>query len=130
LTGTAGRNARVHGPDGALRREFVLGDGVADVQATATGAVRAAHSDEGIHGNVGWGYHPDARPVGAAGLVRFDARGAKRWEYARRRERGPSTTATRRTWPAITAWADSDDPPWPDQTRPTSSPCRRRGESR
>jgi hypothetical protein len=37
--GSAERNARVYAADGALRREFVLGDGIQDVQSTTSGAV-------------------------------------------------------------------------------------------
>jgi outer membrane protein assembly factor BamB len=46
----------------------------------ALGRVWVAYGDEGIFGNFGWG-NPGPIPVGAAGLVCFDATGEKLWEY-------------------------------------------------
>lgn len=81
--GTAERNAWVYAADGAPSREMVLGDGIADVQVTAKGAIWVSYFDEGILGNFGWGGQ-GAPPIGATGLVhfdRFDAHGAKQWEF-------------------------------------------------
>ncbi|MCY1043968.1 hypothetical protein OV208_21815 [Corallococcus sp. bb12-1] len=72
------RNARVYSREGTLVREMTLGDGIADVQATADGQVWVSYFDEGIFGNYGWG-HGDAasRPIGEDGLVRFDVLGQR-----------------------------------------------------
>ncbi len=79
--GTAEHNARVYGAGGALKREMVLGDGINEVQTTASGDIWVSYSDEGIFGNYGWGSGEDSTPIGTSGLARFDAWGAKHWEY-------------------------------------------------
>jgi len=79
--GSAQLNARVYGPDGQLRHEFCLGDGIEDVQATLDGNVWVSYFDEGIYGNFGWGGPDGQEPLGAAGLVRFDAEGREEWQY-------------------------------------------------
>jgi hypothetical protein len=58
-------NGRVFGADGELRREFLLGDGIADVQTTADGQVWVSYFDEGIYGNLGWGGRDGPRPGSA-----------------------------------------------------------------
>jgi hypothetical protein len=75
-------NGRVYGADGRLRREILLGDGIADLQATTGGEVWVSYFDEGVFGNFGWGVADDAQePIGAAGLVCFDTEGSRLWEY-------------------------------------------------
>ena len=74
-------NGRVFGPDGVLRREFLLGDGIQDVQTTRDGRIWVSYFDEGIFGNLGWGNPGGPEPVGSAGLVRFDVNGDLNWEY-------------------------------------------------
>jgi hypothetical protein len=77
-------NSQVHGPDGQLRRAFTLGDGINDLQATGAGELWVGYSDEGLLGNETWGWGVPggpAGPIGAAGLVRFDAHGRRQWEY-------------------------------------------------
>jgi hypothetical protein len=69
-------NGRIYGPAGALVQEFVVGDGVADVQATDEG-IWVAYSDLGTTGDYGlygWGrLSPEVwvDPIGYPGLVRF-----------------------------------------------------------
>jgi hypothetical protein len=79
---TVERNAHVYGPDGALRRELVFGDGIQDVQVASSGDIWVSYFDDGIFGNYGWGGRVSAQPVGRSGLVCFDARGNATWEFA------------------------------------------------
>ena len=61
------RNGRVYRPDGRLVRELLLGDGIADVQATRSGLIWTSFFDEGVFGNYGWDH-----PTGSAGLVAWN----------------------------------------------------------
>ncbi len=70
--GTTDLNARVVDSSGSLVREFVLGDGIADVQTTRSGDIVVSYFDEGIFGNFGW-----SEPMGASGAIRFGADGSK-----------------------------------------------------
>ncbi len=80
--GTYDLNARVFGLEGGrLRREFLLGDGINDVQTTRDGRIWVAYGDEGIFGNFGWSEPGGPRAVGARGLVRFDSTAQMEWEY-------------------------------------------------
>jgi hypothetical protein len=49
---------------------LLLGDGIADLQTTTSDEIWVSYCDEGIYGNLGW-----RKPVGKAGLVRFDMQG-------------------------------------------------------
>ncbi|TSC33858.1 hypothetical protein [Corallococcus sp. Z5C101001] len=71
------RNAHVYSRDGTWLRELTLGDGIADVQTTADGQVWVSYFDEGVFGNRGWGGDASRVPIGADGLVRFDAMGQR-----------------------------------------------------
>jgi hypothetical protein len=51
--GNPEKNASVYGPDGKLRRQFVLGDGIHSVQATRGGTIWVSYFDEGVFGNFG-----------------------------------------------------------------------------
>lgn len=66
------RNGRVYGQDGIFRREILLGDGIQTIQCTRTGQIWTSYFDEGVFGNYGW-----RNPVGASGLVAWNARGEK-----------------------------------------------------
>jgi len=66
----------VYGPDGKLRRQFVLGDGINGVQTTNEGMIWVSYCDEGVFGNFGW-----EKPLGAAGLLCFDCAGHIVWEF-------------------------------------------------
>jgi len=74
--GNPEQNALVYGPDGLLRLQFVLGDGINGVQTTSDGKIWVGYSDEGVFGNFGWD-----KPMRAAGLVCFDKYGKKVWDY-------------------------------------------------
>jgi hypothetical protein len=69
-------NGRVYSRDGTFVREFLLGDGIAAIQATTRGELWASYFDEGIFGNYGW-----RNPVGAAGLVAWSDKGEKLYDY-------------------------------------------------
>ncbi|MET9615516.1 hypothetical protein [Kitasatospora indigofera] len=76
-------NARVIDSTGQVVAEAVLGDGIAHIATTPTGQTWVGYSDEGVFGSHGWG-DPDLGgpgPVGASGLVRFDERLQRAWEY-------------------------------------------------
>ncbi|HUS34759.1 MAG TPA: hypothetical protein VM680_05350 [Verrucomicrobiae bacterium] len=70
------KNATVFDGAGNALRQFVLGDGIQDVQTTKDGMIWVSYFDEGIFGNYGW-----SEPIGAPGLVCFDATGRKLWEF-------------------------------------------------
>ncbi|QSQ27520.1 hypothetical protein JY651_22540 [Pyxidicoccus parkwayensis] len=70
------RNAAVYTREGARVREFTLGDGIEDVQATSDGRLWVSYFDEGVMGNRGWGRgDADTTPIGVSGLVLFDSQG-------------------------------------------------------
>jgi len=71
----------VYDEDGLLVREFLLGDGIQDVQATEDGKIWVSYFDEGVYGNFGWGNPGGPSPIGASGLIRFDRAGAIEWEF-------------------------------------------------
>lgn len=70
------RNGRIYSLNGKFQREILLGDGIQAVQATPQGIIWTSYFDEGIFGNYGWG-----NPVGASGLIAWDAFGEKRFEF-------------------------------------------------
>jgi len=79
--GTHEQNAQVYRADGSLAAEFCLGDGIEHVQADKAGRLWVGYFDEGIFGNFGWGSGEGATPLGVAGLVCYDMRGKKLWEF-------------------------------------------------
>lgn len=76
-------NAAVHDPDGTPVRTGVLGDGIEHVRTTTAGDVWVGYFDEGVFGNLGWD-----DPIGAPGLVRFDADLRQTWRYEPPEEAG------------------------------------------
>lgn len=83
--GTHELNGHVYGPDGQLRREFLLGDGIEHVASDVRGEIWVGYFDEGVFGNYGWGAMTTSEeqesPVGWPGLVRFDGEGNMTWRY-------------------------------------------------
>jgi len=84
-------NAAIYSGDGTLTRRGIVGDGIAHVRTTPSGAIWIGYSDEGIFGNFGWGV-PGPAPVGHRGLMRFDSNLEPGWisprpttRYRRRR---------------------------------------------
>jgi hypothetical protein len=73
----AEQNALVIDRTGRELRRLTLGDGIADVRASADGTIWVSYYDEGIFGNLGWGGPSGPEPLGAAGLVAFDGTGAR-----------------------------------------------------
>jgi hypothetical protein len=69
-------NAKVLTDDGTQRREFLLGDGIQDVQTTADGRIWTSYFDEGVFGNYGWD-----DPVGWSGLALWNKSGELLYEY-------------------------------------------------
>jgi hypothetical protein len=65
------QNACVYDFAGRPLRKFALGDGIEDLQTTASGDIWASYFDEGVFGDT----------VGSAGLVRFDAHGTPTYEF-------------------------------------------------
>jgi hypothetical protein len=70
-------NAKVFSLDGELQREFLLGDGIRDVQVTSSGQIWVGYSDEGVFGNFGWN-----KPVGSSGLIQWDKFGKKTYQFS------------------------------------------------
>lgn len=79
--GTFDDNAFVYGLDGSCRAAFCLGDGISQLAADRAGTVWTAYFDEGVFGNYGWGGDGAPKPLGAAGLVRWSARGERLWKF-------------------------------------------------
>lgn len=71
-------NAQVFSQNGMLKRSFLLGDGIADIQTTSDGRIWTSYYDEGILGNFGWQNH---KPVGLPGLILWSKFGEKLYEY-------------------------------------------------
>ncbi|MCS6884117.1 MAG: hypothetical protein RMM17_13315 [Acidobacteriota bacterium] len=72
------KNGRIYTRSGKFAREILLGDGIRSVQATASGTIWTSYFDEGIFGSYGW---DDSDPVGASGLVAWDAAGNKLYSF-------------------------------------------------
>lgn len=70
------KNGRVYTRAGVFAREILLGDGIQSVQTTSAGVIWTSYFDEGVFGNYGW-----RAPVGASGLVAWDSRGNKLYEF-------------------------------------------------
>lgn len=70
-------NGRVFNNEGALKRSFLLGDGIQDVQTTADGRIWTSYFDEGVFGNFGWEH-----PVGSSGLIQWDKFGNQLYHYS------------------------------------------------
>lgn len=62
-------NGAVYGPDGMRLATFSLGDGIEDVQTSASGRIWVSYMDEG------------AASGAETGLTCFDTQGRKRWDF-------------------------------------------------
>jgi hypothetical protein len=69
-------NARVFSTDGQQKREFLLGDGIEDVQTTSDGYIWTSYFDEGVLGNHGW-----STPIGHQGLIQWNSQGEQTYQY-------------------------------------------------
>lgn len=74
--GNPEQNAAVYSWQGTLERRFVLGDGLETVAVARDGSIWAGYFDEGVFGNYGWN-----QPLGADGILRFDAQGKILWRF-------------------------------------------------
>ena len=81
--GAFDRNAKVFTVDGVLKRDFLLGDGIKDVQATTDGRIWVCYFDEGIFGSLGW-----KNPIGARGFVLWNRFGSRIFTYSPPQELG------------------------------------------
>lgn len=70
------KNGRIYTQDGKFVGAILLGDGIASVQATSECVIWTSYFDEGVFGNYGWN-----SPVGQMGLVAWDSKGEKTWEF-------------------------------------------------
>ncbi len=70
-------NAKVFTEDGTFKREFLLGDGIRDMQTTTDGRIWTSYFDEGIFGNFGW-----REPIGKSGLSVWDRFGNRLFAYS------------------------------------------------
>lgn len=78
--GSVERNARIYSEEGELRRRFVLGDGIEDVQVTSAGDIWVSYFDEGIFNtDIRWG--PADGWDGSVGLARYSRDGNRLWAY-------------------------------------------------
>jgi hypothetical protein len=69
-------NGRVFSLDGKFKREFLLGDGIAQVQTTQDGTIWTSYFDEGVFGNFGWSAN-----VGESGLIQWDQNGNQLYTF-------------------------------------------------
>lgn len=69
-------NGQVFSENGQWRRQFLLGDGIEDVQTTSDGHIWTSYFDEGVFGNYGWN-----DPIGQSGLVEWDKDGNRLYEF-------------------------------------------------
>ena len=74
-------NAALYDSTGTMVRRGTLGDGINHVRCAENGDVWVGYFDEGVFGNDGWGSFNGPEPIGASGLVRFDASLHKVWEF-------------------------------------------------
>ena len=72
--GTAENNGVLLKKDGTKLAEMCLGDGIESCIVTEDGRIITGYFDEGVFGNFGWD-----QPVGACGLIVWDARGQRLW---------------------------------------------------
>ena len=70
------KNALVVDQDGRPASQFTLGDGIKDVQVSASDDIWCSYFDEGVYGNYGW-----SQPLGAAGLNRWSIAGELKYSY-------------------------------------------------
>lgn len=74
------RNGAVIDPKTGAVSRILLGDGIEDAFVDSEGRIWVGYFDEGVFGNFGWS-DPGPAPIGAPGLVCFDATGKIVWHY-------------------------------------------------
>ena len=70
------QNGRIYSESGVFEKSILLGDGISSVQVDKQGTIWTSYFDEGIFGNYGWN-----TPIGANGLVAWNADGNKIYEF-------------------------------------------------
>lgn len=74
------KNAAVVDQTGRVIKRGTLGDGIAHLQVDRYGRIWVGYFDEGIAGNLGWGFD-GPEPLGSSGLVRWSLSFDKEWEF-------------------------------------------------
>jgi hypothetical protein len=69
-------NGHIYNEEGFLQREFLLGDGIQEVQTTTSDTIWTSYFDEGVFGNYGW--HD---PIGKYGLRSWSKDGEEKYKY-------------------------------------------------
>jgi hypothetical protein len=84
--------------------EILLGDRIHRGQTTSTGRIWISFFDEGVFGNFGWD-----DPLGSSGLVVWDSRGNKQYEFQRADWR---SDGLRPIWHSCLLDVESDSSTW------------------
>jgi hypothetical protein len=69
-------NGRIFNEHGVMQRQFLLGDGIQDVQTTTNDTIWTSYFDEGVFGNNGWN-----DPIGKYGLRSWSKDGQHKYKY-------------------------------------------------
>lgn len=69
-------NGYIYSIDGVLKKQFLLGDGIANIQVTENNTIWVSYSDQGLTGRYGW-----YDPIGSTGLVAWNTDGEKVYEF-------------------------------------------------
>jgi len=80
------QNAEAFDANGDLLRTACVGDGVAHARTTASGELWVGYTDEGVYGNMGWGWQEGPAPIGSPGILRFAPTLEVAWEFPATRE--------------------------------------------
>ena len=72
------KNGYIYAVDGELKQQFLLGDGIADVQTKNNDTIWVSYFDKGISGCCGYNWYD---PIGSSGLVAWNIDGEKVYEF-------------------------------------------------
>lgn len=76
------KNMLVLSADGAVLDQFVAGDGISDLVIDSQDQIWIGYFDEGVFGNLGWGWPTTAEPLGACGVRVVNSHGEEVWRHA------------------------------------------------
>ncbi len=105
IDGVAEHNALIVDENGTIGATFCIGDGVQWLQVTPSGQVWVGYSDEGVYGNLGWGFSRGHTPLGSGGLVRWSLAGERLYEIERPAGLGPIDDCYAMCADGETVWA-------------------------
>lgn len=77
IDGAAEHNALIVDGNGTIGETFCIGDGVRALQVTPSGRVGAGYFEEGVYGNLGWGFTRGQTPLGSSGLACWSLAGER-----------------------------------------------------